>query len=56
MWLDRNRKRIGVTAGVLNLLVALNHYLQGESGLAALWFTIGILFIWDAVDSQSPKA
>ena len=51
-WMNRNRKQIGYTVGVLNMLVALNHYIQGQSGLAALWFVIGVMFIWDAADSK----
>lgn len=51
-WINRNRKGIGYTAGALNLLVALNHLIQGDQGLAALWFAIGMMFIWDAHDGR----
>lgn len=46
-WLGRNRRAIGYTAGGLNLLVALNHLIQGEIGLAVLWLVIGIMMLID---------
>lgn len=50
--LKRNRKPIGYGAGILNLLLALNYWLVGEQTLAALWFAIGMMFIWDAHDGD----
>ena len=47
-WLGRNRQKIGYTIGGLNLLVALNHLVLGQWGLAILWFVIGGFLIFDA--------
>jgi hypothetical protein len=46
-WLGRNRRPIGYTVGGLNLLVALNHLIQGEIGLAVLWLFIGVMIVID---------
>ena len=46
-WLGRNRRAIGYTAGVMNLLVALNHLIQGDIGLAVLWLAIGVMMVID---------
>lgn len=46
-WLGRNRRSIGYTAGGLNLLVALNHLIQGDIGLAVLWLFIGVMMVID---------
>ena len=46
-WFGRNRRPIGYTAGGLNLLVALNHLIQGEIGLAVLWLFIGVMIVID---------
>jgi hypothetical protein len=55
-WLDRNRKSIGYTCGGLNFLAAVNFYLQGQTGLALLWFVIGMFLIWDAADYKKDHA
>ncbi len=47
IWIGINRKPIGYTIGGLNLLVALNHLLQGEIGLAILWLVIGGMIVLD---------
>lgn len=49
-WFGRNRKPIGYTIGVLNVLVAVNHLLHGETGLAVLWFVIGGTILFDTYE------
>ncbi len=49
-WFGRNRKPVGYTIGVLNLLVAVNHLLHGETGLAVLWFVIGSTILFDTYE------
>jgi hypothetical protein len=49
-WLGRNRKTIGYTIGGLNLLAALNYYLNGLTGMAVTWTVIGLFLIWDAYE------
>jgi hypothetical protein len=46
-WFGRNRRTIGYTIGVLNLLTALSHYIQGHMGLMLLWLVIGVMIIFD---------
>ena len=47
-WMYTKRKAIGYTIGGLNLLAAVNYYLQGQTGMAVTWTVIGIFLIWDA--------
>jgi len=49
-WFGRNRKPVGYTIGALNLLAALNYYLNGQTSLAVLWIVIGMFLIWDAAE------
>ena len=49
-WFGRNRKTIGYTIGGLNLLVAVNHLVHGQWGLAVLWFVIGGFLVFDAYE------
>jgi hypothetical protein len=46
-WFYSKRKPVGYTIGVLNILVSLNHLLNNEYGLFALWLTIGATIIFD---------
>lgn len=48
IWCGRNRKRIGYSAGVLNIMAAIVHVVHGEIALAMLWSVIGLFFIVDA--------
>lgn len=47
-WAYSKRKPVGYTVGGLNILVSLSHLLQGEFGLALLWFAIGTMLVFDA--------
>lgn len=49
-WINCNRKQIGYTIGGLNLLAAVNYYLNGQLSLALLWTVIGTFLIWDAAE------
>jgi len=49
-WFGRNRKPVGYTIGALNVLVAVNHLLHGETGLAVLWFVIGGTILFDTYE------
>ena len=49
-WFGRNRKPIGYTIGGLNLLAALNYYLNGLTGMAVTWTVIGLFLIYDAYE------
>jgi hypothetical protein len=49
-WLIRYRKPIGYVIGGLNLLAALNYWINGQAALALLWVVIGSFIIWDAYD------
>jgi len=49
-WFGRNRKPIGYFIGGLNILSAISHATRGDFGMAALWFAIGFMFIWDAYE------
>lgn len=53
IWLGRNRKRIGYSAGALNILAAVVYAVQGDISLAMLWFAIGLLFIFDTIDGPA---
>jgi hypothetical protein len=48
IWIGRNRKAIGYTAGGLNLLSAVSYLAQGHYGLAVLWLVIGGMLVLDA--------
>jgi hypothetical protein len=54
-WLQSNRKHIGYTIGVLNLVAAFNYYLMGLTGMAVLWTVIGTFLIWDASEVRQDK-
>ena len=47
VWFGRNRNTIGYIIGGLNLLVALNHLIQGQYGLMLLWLVIGCMIMFD---------
>lgn len=47
IWFGRNRKTIGYTIAGLNLLVAVNHLMQGQYGLAVLWLVIATMIVID---------
>jgi hypothetical protein len=47
IWFGRNRKTIGYTIAGLNLLVAINHLMQGQYGLAVLWLVIATMIVID---------
>ena len=47
VWFGRNRRTIGYTIGVLNLLTALSHLIQGQLGLMLFWLVIGCMIIFD---------
>ena len=47
-WFYSKRKPIGYTIGGLNILVGLNHIINGDFGLALLWFAIAMMLIIDA--------
>jgi hypothetical protein len=47
-WFDRNRKTIGYTVGVLNLLAAVSYLIQGQYGLAMLWLFVGSMIVYDS--------
>ncbi len=49
-WLYAKRKSIGYTIGGLNLLAALNYYLNGQHSLAVIWTVIAMFLIWDAAE------
>ena len=49
-WFGRNRKTIGYSVGVLNLLAALNYALTGQLGMAVLWTVMGAFVIYDAYE------
>lgn len=49
-WFYSKRKPIGYTIGALNVLVGLNHVINGDFGLALLWFAIGMMLIIDAYE------
>jgi hypothetical protein len=49
-WMYTKRKAIGYTIGGLNLLAAVNYYLQGQTGMAVTWTVIGMFLIWDAYE------
>lgn len=51
-WLGSKRKTVGYTIGGLNLLAALNYYLNDQHGLALLWTIIAVFLIWDAAEYQ----
>jgi hypothetical protein len=44
------RKPIGYTVGGLNVLTGINHLINGDFGLALLWFAIGMMLVMDAYD------
>lgn len=44
------RKPIGYTVGGLNVLVGINHLINGDFGLALLWFAIGMMLVMDAYE------
>ena len=49
-WFYSKRKPIGYTIGGLNILVGLNHIINGDFGLALLWFAIAMMLIIDAYE------
>lgn len=49
-WIYKNRKPIGYTVGGLNVLSAINHAVNGDWGMAVLWFVIGAFLILDAYE------
>jgi hypothetical protein len=49
-WFGRNRKPIGYTIGVLNLLVAANYLFTGNPGLALVWFILSITILFDTYE------
>ena len=49
-WIFKNRKPIGYTVGGLNVLSAINHAVNGDWGMAVLWFVIGAFLILDAYE------
>ena len=49
-WFYTKRKPIGYTIGGLNVLVGLNHVINGDFGLALLWFAIGMMLIMDSYE------
>jgi hypothetical protein len=44
------RKPIGYTIGGLNVLAGISHLINGEFGLALLWFAIGMMLVMDAYE------
>lgn len=51
-WLGRNRKPIGCFIGGLTMLAAISNAAKGDIGLAALWFAIGFMIIWDSYEAK----
>jgi hypothetical protein len=51
-WLGSKRKAVGYTIGGLNLLAAINYYLNGQHGMAVTWTVISVFLIWDAAEYQ----
>lgn len=49
-YLYSKRKPVGYTIGGLNVLVAINHLIHGDFGLAMLWFAIAMMLIMDAYE------
>jgi hypothetical protein len=49
-WFSNNRKPIGYTVGALNVLSGVNFLLQGDIGLAVLWFVIGGTILFDTYE------
>jgi hypothetical protein len=49
-WFYRNRKTIGYTIGGLNILSGVDRAVNGDWGLALLWFVIGAFLIIDAYE------
>ena len=49
-WFYSKRKPIGYTIGALNVLVGLNHVINGDFGLALLWFAIAMMLVIDAYE------
>jgi hypothetical protein len=49
-WFGRNRKPVGYTIGALNVLAGVNFLLQGDAGLAVLWFVIGGTILFDTYE------
>ena len=49
-WLSDNRRGVGYTIGGLNLLAAINYWLNGQTGMAVTWAVIGAFLIWDAYE------
>lgn len=47
IWFGRNRKTIGYSIAGINLLVAVNHLMQGQYGMAILWLVIGTMIAVD---------
>ena len=47
VWFGRNRRTIGYAIGVLTLLTALSHLVQGQLGLMLFWLVIGCMIIFD---------
>jgi len=49
-WFGKNRKAVGYTVGSLNLLASVSYFLQGNIGLACLWFVIGSTIMFDTYE------
>ena len=47
-WLTINRKKIGYTLGILNLLVGVNSLLSGQTNNGLIMIFVGSVIVFDA--------
>ena len=47
-WFSENRKKIGYTLGILNLLVGVNSLLSGQTNNGLIMIFVGSVIVFDA--------
>ena len=52
-WFNKNRKNIGYTVGALNMLASINYVAQGELNYALIYFTLGVVLIFDSYEIKN---